>query len=146
MIYPALRNRLLGDTTIASIVSNRVYPVQLPQGASTPAITITPVSGYTASILLRPSPLQWTRFQVDCWQQQASGFSAYEQAEILGYLVRRRLDAFAGDLLDPMTSPDLPVRVWIHFADERVTFEGDVSGGWYRHLGEYEMWSRARLQ
>ena len=145
MIFAAVRKRLLDDAGIAAAVGTRVYPGHLPQTVTAwPAITITLVSTDRAWVLTGPAPLVHPRFQIDCWSQERPGVSAYEEARALGDLVRRRLEAYAGDLLDPAVSPDSVVRAWIHFADQRELFEPDVSGGFWRESQDWEIWHRVR--
>jgi hypothetical protein len=145
MIYPALRKWLLDDSNIAAAVSNRIWPVKVPQKGQTPAIVITRISGQRAPILDGPSPLAHVRFQVDSWVQELPGISAFEQARALGDLVRARLEAYSGELVDPSTSPARSVRVWIHFDQERDLFETDVSGGFFRTSQDYLIWHRTRV-
>lgn len=140
MIYDALRGFLLDDSRIAAIITSRAYPIKLPQNPTTPAITITPISGQRAAILEGRAPLAHPRYQIDCWVQEQPGQSAFQQARALGHLVRQRLEAYSGIMLDRSTSPATPLRTWVHFDDERESFDGDVSGGWYRHSADYFVW------
>jgi hypothetical protein len=145
VIYPAFRQFLLTDAAIAAAVGTRIWPMRLVQKPVTPAITITRISEQLASVLVGPTPLARTRFQVDSWVQELPGISAFEQARALGDLIRTRIEAYAGEWPDPSTSPQMSVRVWVHFEDERDLYETDVTGGWYRNTQDYLIWSRTKV-
>lgn len=136
-IYRALRAFLLADATVAAAVSTRIYPSVLPQGALTPAITITKISGIRANILHGPASLANPRYQIDCWVRETSGTTAYTAALDLGSAVRSRLEGYSGLMTDSATSPASQYKVGVTFSDEREEFDTDVTGGYRRHSADY---------
>lgn len=68
MIEAAIRTHLIGDAGLAALVAARVYPVQLPQRPTLPALTYQRIS--TVPTQTRGEAAanhERTRFQIDCW-------------------------------------------------------------------------------
>jgi hypothetical protein len=136
-VFPALRAFLLADTAIAALVGTRVYPVIVPQGAPYPAITIRKISGIRYGHLRGPASLVRPRYQIDAIADGGTA-AAYRQSQALGTLIRQRLEAFDGVMVDATVSPVVSWRVWVQFDDERDLFDPeDVSGGFSRHSADY---------
>ena len=85
-----LRTFLLADTAIAASIAARVYPVQLPQKPTLPAIAYRIVSGFRPHSMPNTRGLARPRVQIDCYSD------SYEGAQTLADLVRKRLDAYRG--------------------------------------------------
>lgn len=71
-IDEALFAHLSGNAGVSALVSTRIYPVVLPQGATLPAVTFMEVSApkiRTMGGRLGGSP----RFQITCWATTPSG-------------------------------------------------------------------------
>lgn len=139
-IFRALRAFLLADATIAATVVTRIYPVKLPQNVTYPAISILRVSSIRSNVLHGPASLARPRYQIDCWVRETTGSQAFTDALNLGSAVRNRLEAYQGIMTDPTTSPPTHYRTSVTFDDERDLFEPDVSGGFFRHSGDYYVW------
>jgi hypothetical protein len=91
-IEAALRSHLAGYATLAAVVGSRVYPVQLPDGVTLPAVSYTRIS--TVPSQHRSSRLaQYSRprFQVDGWA------ATYGEAVQLRYLLRAAMADFERD-------------------------------------------------
>lgn len=158
-IFRALRTFLLADpsgfndlpvderarresarTAIVAAVASRIYPVKLPQGAQTPAIVITKVTGHRVNVLHGPASLAWPRYQIDCWVRETTGSTSFTAAQELGGAVMTRLEAYQGLMSDPSTSPVSLYQVGVTFDDEHDDFEPDVAGGYHRHSADYFVW------
>ena len=77
-------------TDVLAIVSKRVYPGFLPQGASLPAITYAKVSGPRIEHMGGKTGLEYPRVQINCWA------STYSAAKALADKVRIAMDAYSG--------------------------------------------------
>lgn len=80
-IEAAIRTHLIGDAGLATLIGARVYPVQLPQRPTLPAITYQRIStlptqdrGDAAASHAR------TRYQFDCWAADYDGLLAVRTA------------------------------------------------------------------
>lgn len=76
-IGTALYSALTGDSTIAGLVSTRVYPVFLPQTPTLPAISYGRVS---STEQMGTTALRETRYQIDCWATSYAGAQALATA------------------------------------------------------------------
>lgn len=73
---------LKSASSVTGIVSNRIYPVLIPQGATLPAITYQRVSGWHEHTLQGYTGMENPQIQVDCWS------NSYSTAKGLGLAVR----------------------------------------------------------
>lgn len=89
-IDAGLRTFLLADATIAAAVAARIYPLQLPQNTTLPAVTYMTVTGGRETSNSGSSKLAHTLFQIDAWDATYSGALAVAE------LIRKRLDAYKG--------------------------------------------------
>lgn len=113
---------LTGYAGLVALVGTRVYPVQLPQEATLPALTYQRISGPRThtqngvSILARP------RIQVDCWA------SSYAGAKAVATQVRLALDGHkaAGE-------------VWASVLDNDID-DLDAETGRYRVIMDVLFW------
>lgn len=129
-INAALRAHLLGDAGIAALVTQRIYPLRLPQKAVMPAIVFTKISAFRWGHLRGQGSLARPRFQVDSWDSTNDG------AVALGALCRRRLEGYQGVWADG-ESPETTINVSVQFQDEREFFEEEILGGLCRHSADY---------
>lgn len=82
----ALYTKLTGTTAITDLVSTRVYPIQLPQDPTIPAIVYQRVDTPRTHAYTGPTGLARPRFQFDCIG------TSYSQAKTLGNTLRQTLD------------------------------------------------------
>lgn len=87
-----LRAFLLEDSTLAGLVSERIYPDVLPQNPTLPAITFGWAGGMRFHHLTGASGLSGPRIQFDCWA------TTYLGAEAVYEALRLALDGFQGDI------------------------------------------------
>lgn len=71
---------LTADSGVTAIVSNRVYPVVIPQKGTLPAITYQRVSGRRENGISGAGELVAVRVQVDCWAESYSSVRALADA------------------------------------------------------------------
>lgn len=83
---------LTNNAAVSALVSNRVYPLLLPQRWTLPAITYQRVSGDRAANYSGASGRARPRFQIDCWADD------YDGAKDLADKVRLCLDGYKGDI------------------------------------------------
>ena len=88
MIEQDLQQRIAGNGATNMLVSDRVYPVKLPEkqgDAVYPAITYTLISASPSFLNLDgPAGPAWASFQIDCW----SIVSEEEAAQVLASLTQ----------------------------------------------------------
>jgi hypothetical protein len=88
MSYEAdLITYLLADASLTAIVSNRVYPQSVPQGAAMPAITVNTISGAPLYADEGEVGLDQNRVQISCYGD------TYAVAKSVADAVRSRLSA-----------------------------------------------------
>lgn len=88
MIVETVVQILLGTAEVAGIVDRRVFPKQLPDATSYPAIVVSKASGAPYYSNGEESGIDQTRVQVDCYSDRGE-----EAVVALGTAVRRRLSA-----------------------------------------------------
>ncbi len=89
-IEQALRDHLLADTNISSVVATRVYPLELPQNPAFPSITYQIISDEPTYTQDGDSGLDRPRIQIDTWAE------TYSESISLAALIRSRLSGFRG--------------------------------------------------
>lgn len=92
VIEEALYTYLSSHTGLTVLVSNRIYPVVMPQGTTLPAVTFSKVSGPRVHAMNRDAGLAHPRFQVSCWG------ATYKQAKDVAAQVRAALQDFKGTM------------------------------------------------
>lgn len=90
MIEPGLVSYLSAHPLVTTLVGTRVYPLELPQGVTLPAITYQRISGPRVRSQSGPSGLAHPRIQLNCWARDYAG--AVQLADV----VRRALDGYRG--------------------------------------------------
>lgn len=81
---------LLSDSGLSALVSSRIHPGSLPQGATLPAIVMNRISGAPQYSDEGETGLNEARVQLDCWAD------TYSQAKLVARAVIARLSAFSG--------------------------------------------------
>jgi len=75
----AFRDTLLADASVIALVGSRIYPVNLPQEPTYPAVTYLEISGDPHNSLTGPQGLHWARLRVHTWGETYG--DAYETAQ-----------------------------------------------------------------
>lgn len=91
-VRKALRAFLLADAPIVAVIVNRIYALKIPQGAASPSVVLTRISGPGDYHLQGPSGLMGLRVQVDAWAATA------DAATSLANLIKDRLDGYRGTM------------------------------------------------
>lgn len=91
MIDETVIQILLTDPPVAAIVGARVYPNELPDASTFPALVVTKVSGGGSYTLQGDAGLEDARVQVDCYEDGGK-----EKLNILRRAVRRCLSGYRG--------------------------------------------------
>lgn len=89
----ALYELLTSDPRISAAVSDRVYPLERPQGSALPAITYQRVGGDRDYDMQGATGLVESRFLIGFWGEDGNGKSGYKAA--------KELRAWARDLFCP---------------------------------------------
>ncbi len=130
-VIEGLRSFLLAQTSIGALVSERVYPLRLPQKAVLPAIVLTRITEINDAHLRGPNDLARARIQVDAWAQTFDG------AVALGTLCQQRMDGYQGTWTDN-GSPASLIRVQAIFHETASDlFEEDINGGSCRQSTDF---------
>ena len=90
MIEYAVRRQLLDNAAVAALVSDRIYPLMIPQGEPLPAITYSVVATDEDNQEGDADTLARARVQLDCWA------TTYKQANDLARAVRLALPTTTG--------------------------------------------------
>ncbi|MBI2758792.1 MAG: DUF3168 domain-containing protein [Chloroflexi bacterium] len=80
-------------TSAGTSAGSRIYPQQLPQGVTLPAIRYQKISDPSDATMTGPSALRHPRYQLDCY---ADGDNAYLSAAALADQVITALDGYSG--------------------------------------------------
>lgn len=91
-VKPALRAKLLQNTSILGAVGQRIYPSRMPQDMQFPSIIMTVISGNSENHLTNADGLMYATVQIDVLH--TSEDSAYEIATN----IRNSLDGFTGTI------------------------------------------------
>lgn len=85
MIVETVRDLLLADSAIAGICQDRIYPAELPDGCTFPAVVVTKATGAGEYDLDGDAGLEDSRVQIDSYAV------SYELAVELATKIRRNL-------------------------------------------------------
>lgn len=121
-----MRTFLLGDGTLAGLISARLYPVILPQSPTFPAVSYQWISGTRYVTNDGPSQLSSPRLQFDCWSLSYTTTRAVSEA------LRKRLNGFKGLAGG---SPPMTRIQGAFFESEREFYEPETK--LYRHSADY---------
>ena len=128
-VAESLYARLIADAGVIALVGARVYPYELPQLPTFPAITYQLRSQPTEHIQRETySRIKRAMFSVQCWDDSWDG------AISLGNVVEDCLDGFSCSLLGGAGG----VRCWITLTN--ATDLGDEQPQWKRRILDFEVW------
>jgi hypothetical protein len=88
----SLIQRLLSNSGLSALVSNRVHPGSRPQGSALPAIVLNRISGGPGYADDGETGLTNARIQIDCWA------ATYRQAKLVARAVTASLSDFQGNM------------------------------------------------
>lgn len=91
-IEEAIYSYLSGHAGLTALVSNRIYPLVMPQNTILPAVTFSKVSGPRVHAMQKDTGMAYPRFQVSCWG------STYKQAKEVAAQVRAALQDYKGTM------------------------------------------------
>jgi hypothetical protein len=117
-IRPALRSFLLADSSIATAVAARVYPIKLPQGTTGASIVYNRISGGGDYHMQGLSGFAHHRFQIDAWASTANAATA------LADLIRDRIDGYRGDM--GADSPPVVTVRGVFMVDQREDYDDEA--------------------
>ena len=89
-VEKVIYSKLSGDSDVSGLVSTRIYPVNLPQKPTYPAIVYTRISGERTYSFDGASGLTSQRFQIDSFA------STYSGAKDLSNKIRSAINGFRG--------------------------------------------------
>lgn len=139
-IRDLVRDYVLADATVTSLLGTKLYPDMLPQKQAqwgTIAGVIQSVDITRPNTLRAAATLAQARIQIDVYAAPVPPDGSRGRADAAGGAIRRRLDGFAGTLTDLSVSPSVNVQVWIRFDLETENAEPDLHGGLSRHTADY---------
>ena len=92
-IEAVIKTRLSGFAGLSALVSDRIYPVTLPQNVEMPAVSYRRVSAERVSAMGVDTGLVRARFQFDCWSgEHKNGDSGtFDEARAVAKQVRLAL-------------------------------------------------------
>lgn len=127
-----LYTRLTGFAGLAALVGARVYPLELPQAPTYPAVSYARVSGEREHGMTEDHGMAHPRIQVDSWATSYAGCLAVARQ------VRLALQRWADAATDPA--------VLDSFLDNEIdTIEDVISGSEqriFRRMQDYFIWYR----
>ena len=89
LLEQALVHALRDFTGLTDLVSTRIYPMMVPQGAALPAVTYRRVSGERVHAMVDDPGLAYPRMQVDAWGSTYASAKAVA-AQVIACLQRWR--------------------------------------------------------
>lgn len=93
MIESALSSRLLADTDLTDLISTRLWPMRVRQGADTPHVAFYKVDTLTDHAYNTSDNLVGSRFRFDCFAKEM------KVAKTVAEIIRTSLDAYKGTIL-----------------------------------------------
>lgn len=109
-VEAAVFNLLSSDAGVSGVVSNRIYPVKLPQDPTYPALTYFRVSALRHSVMGNDTGIAEKRVQVSSWAKLYSEVN--NLAERVRDAMQRTRGTFAGvEILDIFMEGDGP-EIW----------------------------------
>ncbi len=124
MIEAGIRHILINDDTVKAI-TERCYPVTIPQAPTYPLILYTKISGDRDHHLRGPSGHAHPRFQIEAWAE------TYTAAKSLADAIREALDGYSGTVLGTKIGSCL-------IDSERDTYESEIEV--YRVISDWFIW------
>ncbi len=133
-----VRQFVLADVGVASLIGTRIYPDDLPQKVPAyPAVKLQTVDANRISVLKGKASSARVRLQFDVFAAPTAGGSR-EAADAVGTAIRMRLEAFVGYLTDGTISP--PVDVYVQVVEgpnERGGTADEINGGLSEYGADY---------
>jgi len=125
----ALYARLSTYAGLIALTSTRIYPMELPQTPTLPAITYYRVNAPTEHVMGETtSSAERATYRIQCWGETMTSARAVEAQVIAA------LDAFAG-LLGGATG----VRCWVTRTNSLDLDDPDTT--WMRRILDFELWN-----
>ncbi len=90
MIEDALFSRLSGFAGLTSLVGTRIYPVQLPQDVTLPAVVYTRISSEREVAMGKDPGIARPRFDVSAWA------TTFDSSRAIAEQIRLALERFRG--------------------------------------------------
>lgn len=128
--------RLSASTGVTSIVGSRIYPEELPQNPTYPALTYQRISGRSGFHQTGLSGMGEGRIQVTCWSRKAEkGGGDYPKVKDLREGVRLSLAGFQGTVAGvEIQSSDLVNDMDVQSADnDHLGLKQNVMDFYIRH-------------
>lgn len=91
-IEEAIYSYLKDNAGLAALVSDRIYPLTMPQNCTMPAVTYRKVSGPRIHTMGTDPGLAYPRFQFSCWG------SSYSSAKNVAKKVQAALQDYKGQM------------------------------------------------
>ena len=136
MIIQTVRDVLLDDAPILAAFGQRIYPTQLPDAPTYPAMVLTKVTGRGNYDLQGDVGLEEARVQVDIYTDQGA-----EHLIGLRNIVRRHLSGFSGGPASSPTSCAIQSAMCIKDSDFPVSDTERAGPRLRRRLLEFIVWN-----
>lgn len=128
MIESDLRAYLIAVAPIAALIGDRVFPQQLPQGATLPAVTYQRIAGQSMIDHEGDAGLGRARIQIDCWGP--TGNTGYQQSVDLAETIRAALSGYRGPMgsnpatnariINVMDIPEPETKLWRRMVEASI--------------------------
>lgn len=87
-----IRAMILSESSVSTVISDRLYPLRLPQDPILPSVTFQKISNVEDTNLDGPMVFGMHRIQFDCYAL------TYLGVELLSKAIKRTLHGFSGDI------------------------------------------------
>jgi hypothetical protein len=128
MIESNLRAHLLAQATITALVSQRIYPLKLPQGATLPAITYQTIFGVPAVSHDGDADIGRRRIQIDCWSRsyaESLNIASAVRAATSGYRGPMGSDPYVNArVITEMDMPEPELSIWRRMIEVQLWHQG----------------------
>ena len=94
-----LYDALVADGSIAALVDDRVYPIQLPQDPTLEALTYQRISNTEQR---GTTELRETRYQINCWAER------YQESQDLATVVKSAMEEWSIPSKTPLPEKEQP--------------------------------------
>jgi hypothetical protein len=125
MIEEALYNLLKDNAGVSAVVSGRIYPIELPQNCTLPALVYQVVTSLHEESHEGSSGLAASAIEIEAWAETALG------ARDLGELVRAALQGYAG------TKSSVVIHGILDWTSNEILAEDT---GFYEHISQATAW------
>lgn len=90
----AIFDLLSNDADVSSVVSSRIFPLEIPQGEAFPAVTYTYITNTPTDVKNNVSKMDTIQVDIDIWNGGTS--SVYRDSVDLALKIRTALDRYSG--------------------------------------------------